>query len=294
MPFLPRRSSPKPSDWGFGVTTCVAVICNGGKTVVTVTDLKVDFGNFSADRVATKNIPLGNNNTVLYAGNDVDHAENVINRTWALIDKVNTAKKRLTPELIADLLDAAYADELRREIEAKVLRKRGFDAKTFEDRGKQKCTPSAYLSLCNRIDQVSLSLEFLFCGFNSDGEAQLYKVDGNSAPKNYRPIGMWAIGSGAHAAMSWLAFHANRGNFRRYDSVEQAVYFALTAKFMAEASGEAGSETFTIILEHEKPPRWVGPTEAQEIKKLWNKFGIPRTPKDLKTKIAGKIRSSGK
>jgi|GEM_PF-5043550 len=282
-----------PADWGFKVSVCLALACNGGDSIITVCDKKVDFGDYSADRTAVKNISFGKSALALFAGNEVEHADPIIERAYDISRKVG----KFTVCEIADAVDFAYGETIHKEITKKVLRKRGFDVDTFRDKGKQKCTPSAYLSLCNRIDQVSVSLRFLVCGFDDENgsltpgysPAHIYSVDGESEPKNYDRIGMWAIGSGANSAMSWLAYHADKGHFSKHSSLPVATYFALTAKFMAESSGGVGRATFTIILEKGREFSYVTDKGVEEIRDFWEKQGSPPLPPNLDGEVGPKI-----
>jgi 20S proteasome alpha/beta subunit len=288
MALFKGLAAPRPADWGLRVSVCIALMCNDSKAIVTVSDAKVTFGGYSADRVAVKNVPMHKNCAVMFAGDDVEHAAPILERTWELTlasIKKQSKDERPSPAEIADMVDQAYSERLQREIAAKVLRKRGFDVDSFRDKGKLKCTPSAYLSLCSRIDQVNISLEFLVCGFDKEGKAHIIRVDGKSAPKSYDPIGMWAIGSGAYSAMSWLAFHADRRHVSRYESLETAAYFALTAKFMSEASGDVGKETFTIILEPDKQTKYVSYAGANSIRAFWEDQGMPPLPAGIKEEV---------
>ncbi len=290
------------------MSVCIAVLCNNSKNLVTVSDFKVGFGDFAADNLAIKETLIDVEWVALFAGNDIEHAQPIVIRAREIVrtsflqsflDKKKKlelslpedAKKAVentlgheypSPEDVANAVDQAYSERLHSEIEKKVLRKRGFDTKTFLDMGKQKCTPAAYLSLCSRIDQIKISLKFLVCGFGSNGDGHIYLVDGESAPKCYDPIGMWAIGTGAHAALSSLAFHAEKGALSIFSPAGRAVYFATAAKFMAESSAEVGKGTTTVSTK-EKGKEWVYVPfpRVEKIRALWEKQGAPQVPNNL-------------
>jgi len=271
---LPKQPAPRTADWRFArMSVCIAVLCEERRRLVTVTDTKVNFGVFSADTVAMKDVPIYRRCTALIAGNDTEHANSILDRATQLLYSDGKPK---SPSEVADIVDQALAERVNREIETKILRKRGFTVETFLEKGKQKCTPSAYLSLCNRIDQISLSLRFLICGFDAKGLGHIYSVDGKTAPANYDSIGFWAIGSGAQAALSSLV--------SAYMSKEEGVYFALTAKFMAESSDEVGKKgalvtTFDASAEHKL--EYVDLEGQDKIRSLWGEYGAPRVPKGV-------------
>lgn len=54
---LSKLPVPRPADWGFKVSVCIALLCNERKTIVRVSDYKVNFGEFAADNMAAKGHP---------------------------------------------------------------------------------------------------------------------------------------------------------------------------------------------------------------------------------------------
>lgn len=288
-PLLAKLPASRAADWGWKVTVCIAVICDYNKSIIRVTDHKVSFGReFSADEAALKEVPFHLNYSALVAGDDVEHAPPILDRAVEILNAKGRDKNK-SPNVVADAVDIAYAECLHREIENKVLRKRGFTVDTFRETGKQKCTPSAYLGLCSRIDQVRFSLKFLVSGFDDIGP-HIMVIDGESAPKCYDHIGMWAIGSGAHSALSSLAFYKEQMELSYVSSEEEALYFAAASKFMAENSGEVGKATLiTIIRENEC--RWPGRAAIDSLRELWMSEGRPRQPSNLKDKVEKILRS---
>jgi hypothetical protein len=194
-------------------------------------------------------------------------------------------------EEVANAVDQAYGERLQQEINNKVLRKRGFTVESFLEKGKQKCTPSAYLSLCNRIDQVRFSLRFLICGFDAKKEGHIFSVDGDGTPKCYDDIGMWAIGTGASAALSSLAFHKNNLDFGLSSTEEEIVYFALAAKFMAESAGSVGKATFISVHRPGSELRYISYTDRLLVEKIWKVEGRPRCPDKLADRVKGIVKT---
>ncbi|HEV7220215.1 MAG TPA: hypothetical protein VGN39_15185, partial [Terriglobales bacterium] len=91
-PWQAIRPIIHPADWGFKVSVCLALACNGGDSIVTVCDKKVDFGDYSADRTAVKNISFGKSALVLFAGNEVEHADPIIETAYDISRKVDKFK----------------------------------------------------------------------------------------------------------------------------------------------------------------------------------------------------------
>ncbi|MGC2698495.1 MAG: hypothetical protein WA738_22125 [Candidatus Angelobacter sp.] len=282
---LAGLGEPCPADWGFNVSVGIALIADHRKTLITVTDAQVNFGTFSADYAALKNKPIHKNWTVLIAGNDVEHADPILNRASDILRQSPPEN----PIDVANAVDEAFSERIHNEINNSILRKRGFDVDSFREKRKQKCTPSVYLSLCSRIDQVKISLKFLVCGFDGGGEAHIFLVDGEHAPKNYDRLGMWAIGSGAHSALSFLAFHADQGAFGDLTTNEGA-YLALGAKFMAETSSDVGKKAaFIMIFENgtfsnRRSVPYPLITKMKE--EIWIPEGMPRLPENIEERMS--------
>jgi hypothetical protein len=254
-----------------------------------VSDWKVNFGDFAADNVAVKETILFPNYQVLFAGNDTEHAAPIIQRASEIL--FSSMSVRPSPVDVANAADQAYGERLQIEITNRVLRKHGFDADSFRETGKRKCTASVYQALCGRIAQVNISLKLLVCGFDKDGIGHIYCVDGKSAPKCYDNIGMWAIGSGAHAALSSLAFHADKVDLNRTTSVGKATYLAIAAKFMAESSSEVGKGATNILIgEKGNVMKLCVPTpRLEKIRALWEREGAPRIPENIEAEMKSHI-----
>ena len=282
---LSKLPAPRPADWGWNVSVCIAVLCNRYKSFVIVSDYKASFGDFASDNMASKQSILFKGYSILFAGNDVDHAVPIIERAEEILFsslESATKKKMPTPTVVAGAVDQAYAERIHSEINTRILRKRGFDVESFRETGKRKCTASAYLALCSRIDHVNISLNFLVVGFAEGGDAHIYCVDGRSAPKCYDSIGMWAIGSGANAALSTLAFYADKSKLNPFVSTETATYLAIVAKFMAESSNEVGREATDVHIHHHgQSPLYVPYKRLMMIRELWEKEGAPRIPSNI-------------
>ncbi len=290
---LSRLPATKAADWGYEVTVCIGILCNQGQSIVTVTDRKVTFGDFSADNLAIKHTPLWANWYALVAGNDVEHAKPILSRAKTILSESGLQQKQ---DDVLTAIGRAYSERLDAEITAKILRRRGFNIETFREHGKSKCTREVYFDLCTRIDQIRISLSFLICGFDEEATGHIFCIDGKSAPKSYDDLGMWAIGEGASAALSSLAFHIDAADLTAGgESEEEALYFALTAKFMAESSGTVGRSTLPIILRPGPPANsgFISLEDIEAIRKLWQSAGAPRKPSRLSETLKGRIHTIG-
>jgi 20S proteasome alpha/beta subunit len=277
------------------MTVAIAVLCDDHESIVFACDRKATFADFSADHAAFKIVRLYRRHWVLSAGDDVEYAEDILREAGDALD----AKEKLqTPKQVADALNDAYWNALHAQIESRVLRKHKFTVDSFRDSGSKKCTATVYNNLCAKIERVELSLRFMLIGFSASGRGHIYVVDGSESPKCYTSIGVWAIGSGEHAALSSLAFHIERSELSKYrTSTEDAVYFACEAKFMAESSGHVGKDDATvgIVSSRDKDPSEIALLPSQDlarVKELWKTQGAPRVPPNIGNLIKGMMRKS--
>jgi hypothetical protein len=281
------------------MSLCLSQIAESGKKIINISDQKVNFGTFSADNLALKDRPLFGETYTLFAGDDTEHVEPILSRTRQIL-AASANIKAISVQDAADAVDLAYSERLHKEIENRVLRKRGFTIDSFRNEGRQKCTPSDYLNLCTRIDKVSLSLKFIVSGFSGpdskDGSnGRIFTIDGMSAPKSCTPIGMWAIGSGKTAALGWLAYHIERLNVNWLSSEAEALYYGLTARFMAETDVNVGrGDTVIYIAERGKPIRYANYSLIQAVRQIWEQEGAPQVPKNLEERMTELIMTEMK
>ena len=281
----------KYSDWGLGVTICVALVCNDKRSIVCVSDGKADFGDFSADGIALKLEIFSPDCIVLIAGNDVEYAPSVLSVAREKCFKEESGDLKFCgPELAALHVHETYLGLLQRQIENKVLRRHGFTLNSFRETGKDSLTPEVFASLHHRMEQVRISLQFMICGFDEKADKKrnpsprIISVSGVGIPEDRSEIGMWAIGSGNHLAMSSLMFAVENRNLHYDTSLANGIYTALEAKYMAESNSLVGRRTATVIIE---PNRLIAAREdaTDRIKKIWKRLGAPRIPKKELAKL---------
>lgn len=294
---LAKLGDPRPADWGYKVSVCVVaryLVRDGSDKLVCIADQRVSFGDFSGEHLTLKSTPISPGWAVLFAGNDVEHAQPIIvaaEKMAALA--VKKYNRELEADEVAELVDQSYSAHLERQIANKHLRKHKFTSESFLNTGKTKCTPEVYLKTWDRISGEKLSLRFIVCGFDEARKAHIWLVDGEHAPTSYDTIGFWSIGRGAPAALSSIAFHISET--KGFSSLEETVYVALTAKFMAETASDVGPSTFGVVLSHpdEKTPVIIlRQAVIDGIRKLWKKSGRPRIPRSVPTQVGAWLEAS--
>lgn len=281
----------RPANSGWKMSIGIALQCENRDAFACLTDQKTTFGDFSADHAALKAGILFQDWTVLFAGNDVEHSDFVIDEAR---DVVSAIAKNRVPKVseVVEALDDAYWHRIHGDIERKVLKKRKFTIDSFRETGKQKCTASVYNSLCAGIEKIEISLKLLLCGFDDRGKARIFGIDGRGAPVCYDSVGMWAIGSGAHAALSSLAFQVDKERLSIYSTtVEDAIYFVSEAKFMSESSGEVGRESALLTIHRKgQKPSFLFSDDLKPVKDRWFADGAPKVPDGIAQEIGEIIK----
>jgi len=279
---LAKLPPSRPADWkAWNVTVCIALLSEYRKKIVCVTDARASFRDFSAEKLAQKNILFFDDWAALYAGNDIEYVTPILERTTGkLYELMKKKRRRPTVEEIGNTLQRAWWAQLDELIECQVLRRHKVTAAEFLADGKSLFTDTIYNGLRNRMEQVKLSLQFLACGFDSNGDGHILFIDGITPPGSHDPTGMYAIGTGANAALSALAFQNGKNSLSLYSDLAQSVYCALEARFMATSAKDVGREsTFVTILEKDRAVKFISDPGVAYLRKLWQRSGAPRIPK---------------
>jgi hypothetical protein len=275
---LSKLPAPRAADWGWKVSVAICAMCDGGKAFVCASDQKATFGDFSADHAVMKTTYLRHGWWALFAGNDPEHAPFILRSARARLASKETKSYHLEEVLAA--MEDSYGERYHNHIEKKILLKYGYTVDRFRDEGKKKCSTSLYNNLCAKIERLEISLQFLVCGFDDVGKSHIFVVDGKDAPRSYNDTGVWAVGSGAHAALSSLAFHIDKQHFFSHSSIDEAIYYVAEAKFMAESSGEVGRDAgiLSVHTQDMSGRRVIWSDELQKLKTIWLNEGAPRLP----------------
>src|SRR6266566_6040599 len=61
----------KPSDWGLGMTVCIASLCGGEDCIIALSDRMLSMPAMSLDDLTAKFRAIGSRWMAMYAGNDV-------------------------------------------------------------------------------------------------------------------------------------------------------------------------------------------------------------------------------
>lgn len=278
--------APKPGLWRpLQVTVCISALADHEEEIILVTDSKVSFGDFSADRAVMKDVPFVPNWTLLLAGNDIQNAGPIIRRAR------HECIRRVLEDAdeIADVLHAECRREWDRLVECKAFGPPlPFTAKSFKSSGKRLCSDAVYHDLYARSQRISLSLKFLLCGFDAKGKGHIRCVEAKSPPQDFDLLGFYAIGTGANAALSSLCDAIERLHMTRDSDGAAVAYHCLAAKFMAESASDVGNkDTWLGSMKRGQDMRYITPLYGMDyVRKMWERRGAPRIPSEATTTIS--------
>ena len=270
----------------------IALISESGESIICVTDSKIDFGEFSADKIGQKEWMFEFDCVALVVGNDSEYA------TAVLASAERKLRGKLwTPEIAAECVSLSLTEELHKKIARTVLSKYGLTVETFRDKARKLLTPDIFASLCQKIERVKISLQFLVCGFEKHPSKDLYgphiyHIDSSGVVTCHDSMGMWVIGSGNYLALSSLAFAAHKRKLSRRSSLGESIYCALEAKFMSESTGLVGQDTNLSVISPNKS-RLLVDRDIEEVRKSWQQFGAPRIPAEITKSIPSSLVGFG-
>lgn len=269
IPHPPRWRHPRPSDWGIGMTVCIAVIADNGETIVTASDRMVSRDDTSAE-LLLKARWVHRQWATLFAGEDITQFRPIVQEVATVLESHSAVSLALAEQTFTE----KYRERLKRECEARVLSVYGLDRDTFVKNGLRTFGEAAFSDLRYRLETTRLGADFLVYGFDTGGNPHLFTVVHPGVASHYTDIGCWAIGSGAQTATSSLFFHRY---FIRH-SCRSAIYEVCAAKFMAESAMGVGKDTAVIALRRDGSTAFLNISDVQAIRSLWEREGQPRLP----------------
>jgi hypothetical protein len=278
---------PRPTDWGIGMTVCIAALCESREAIVAVSDHMLSTDDFSSDNLALKMDNLSEFWKVLFAANDLSSVVQVIEEAKRQIGPWDSEKDL---EEITAIVQRAFLKEIERKIDSEVLHRYGLNRESFISSGLKKLGASLFRDLAQEIKSVSLDCQFLVYGFDSHGKGHIFTVGDPGKLEIWDTAGMCVIGSGKYMALSSLFFHSS--GF--LTPAPKAIYHACEAKFMAETSPGVGKKTFVSFLRKGHAECYLTGNEVAQIKDAWDSNGKPRIPSGIEDEIARMIKSAEK
>lgn len=285
---FPKLAAPKPADWGFGMTICIAAICNNHMSVVMGMDTMLSMEWVSGDSVAVKTSGITNNWDVLFSGRDIGLVTPIVQEAERLM--LQQKPKDQSLRLAMESFTKAFKDELKKKAEQEVLGRFGLDMEMFLKNGRRTFTASIFDGLCRDILGITIDCELMIYGFDSFGSPHIFTVSNPGIAECRDEVGFWAIGSGSHSAIAALLSRPHMASA----SLALGIYRVCEAKFFAESAVGVGENTVLIVHEAEQQPdifstmrkvAILGESDIGAIRKGWEESGRPRIPEGISEKI---------
>ena len=267
------------------MTVCIAAIGmdgfshmpdRGDEVIVSVADQKLSLFYTSSDGAVSKQFFFHDDWIAMMAGGDITPCVEIMNASSKLF-----AKKKNTLANITNAVKTAFQNHLRQLTEDKILSRYGMKLPDFRRNAKKQFTSEVFNSLCSQIDNVTLDCEFLVFGFDADGEPHIFTVTNPGTVNVYDRPGFWAIGSGANTALGMLFYRGQN----IHTHMEDTLYHACEAKFMAESASGVGTETQMFIAKQRYKSMMHGGNLLKVIREDWEKHGRPQIPPEIHKKI---------
>jgi hypothetical protein len=234
------------------MTQLIAAICDGGQTVVTVSDRMISTGDmtltFEPDR--SKAIPIAYNAVLLTSG--TMHEPDLIDDARQLI----RGKDRIRD--IADVLKEQYQTLRERRIEDELLRPLAGIRSFAEYHQKQSSLHEGVLMEMNaRIAEFSLGLTLLLAGY--DGQGHVIVIEDPGIWTSWDMVAHAYAGMGNRHVEGVFAWYRYTQAFR----LNEALWVAFEAKKRSEAAGGVGKMTDALVINRDGISQLAGTTIAE-------------------------------
>jgi hypothetical protein len=279
------------------MTCCVAAICESDDAIVTATDQKLDFLQFSVDGVTVKSEPIYPNWMMHISAADVTALWPMFSYTQRILC-ANLTEERAQGKMgrsankVMDGVREAYATLKSQVAESQILSPYNLKMEDFLRSGRSNFGESMFRAICKRIERTDLGeFDLLISGFDPSKVAHLQTFGHDGVRKDWDAAGFAAVGSGSPSALDIMSFHS----YNRMSSLGECVYRVCEAKFMAERATGVGSKTFVYVFGpgfDAASRKYVLPSDTEEIKRAWQEAGCPRTPPEIIKKIPAMVLTS--
>jgi len=219
------------------MTQLIAAICDGGQTVLTVSDRMISTGDmtltFEPDR--SKAIPIAPNAVLLTSG--TMHEPDLIDDARQLI----RGKDRIRD--IADVLKEQYQNIRERRIEDELLRPFA-GIKSFAEYHQKQATlhEGVLMELNARIADFALGLTLLLAGY--DGQGHVMVIEDPGIWTSWDMVAHAYAGMGNRHVEGVFAWY----RYTRAFKLNEALWVAFEAKKRAEAAGGVGKMTDAFVV----------------------------------------------
>ncbi len=242
------------------MTCCVAAVCDNGKSIVLVADKLIGFQFVEAQPDIKKIIQVHKNWWIMFAAEDISPVFEIADSIKADLRR----KRNLKIEDLEEVAGRCYEEARIGRAVHKHLKRWGMNPLDFVKSGRKTLGTRVFNRLRRRIVKFDLRLELIVAGFDSTGQAKLFRVDDDEPQRQDIP-GFCAIGSGALAADYIMTY---RGELYVETPLRKAIYYVLEGKYFGESAQGVGTRTDVYILRDGMKPLALDEDEVIE-KKLF-------------------------
>src|SRR6185437_12935594 len=167
-------SNLRPSDWGYGVTTCIAAIVNPfwvgdngdkGPFVVVASDTRLSFDGLYSLEGIVKNKAFHRDWSAMIAGSDISQAIPVIEHATKIL-RGRSGKA----DVVRRGFKKAYAEYRQEVIADRLLSSFDMTVPQFKRSGKKLLNAEVHADLSFQISVFNLGCSFLIHGFDDEGD----------------------------------------------------------------------------------------------------------------------------
>lgn len=280
-----RNRNPRPSDWGVGMTVCVAAIAgaySGECAVVMAMDQMLSVGLVSGDMSGlSKGMRVHRWWFAMFAGNDLHYVPPIMR------DVTRSLSHTATPSVktVTDAFLKAYQNQRLRIAEQTVLAPLNIDLASYTSMVSENDN-EILRSLTDKLNAVSFSVEFLVGGFDATQSARIFSIAPPGTEGHYDDIGFWSIGTGAESAINNFFLR----DYKQETPVPEAAYYVAESKFVAEASADVGEHTVMVGLRQDGQMMFITRKKAEAVKKIWFDEGRAPVPANLEERVRPLVR----
>ena len=257
------------------VTICIAAMTSGRRDswMVTVSDTKLTTGIYSQELGAWKIRRLNNSWSALVAGK--------FGQNRPIIEAITSemADKELDVESVTKICTRVYIGQTKRSAEEAILAKHGLTMDEFL-KSRKNLGDSLFERTWGEISRIEVGCELLVSGFDQAGPhifcVSNPTVDDPSFISDRDYPSFAAIGSGSYLAESTLYAFGHTS----ITSVEDTIYQATVAKFVAEAASDVGTHTVILVFNKNGERMELAAGLEDNLRRRWLNKGRPSVPSD--------------
>lgn len=252
------------------MTICIAVLCEGGQSVIVAADRMVSapFLTVEFDHPNVKIEEISPRCVALSAGDVL-----AITEMFSENSGISQQLQAPTVNLISEEIKQRFVHLRHKQVDESLFIPRGMSFGNFYDRSVISGVPSDLaMMLDNRVSSFRLGVEIIVSGVDGSG-GHIYQIVDPGTSQCFDRLGYHAIGSGQrHAILSLVALQHNINV-----DLDQALFNIYLAKRQAEIAPGVGTGTDIMIIKDE-----LKPVDAETMKELKDRLeGLSVLPTGL-------------